>query len=188
MNPESSVRCQLPGCLQLVQQPSSGGRRKRFCCDAHRLQFWRQTRGERVRPDTERPVDSPAPAMHQSELQQAQTALALCEKSRLELVEEVQRLREREDQLSLRLTASEDSLKTELAASAERQERAQERLERVQERLEQAHRELRSETENRAKAEHRAAEAERRIQERRDDSAAARRNRLKKLGSELGVE
>lgn len=122
------------------------------------------------------------------ELQQAQAALALCETSRLELAEEVQRLREREAQLSFKLTASEEFLKTEFAAFAERQERAQERLDRVQERLEQAHRELRSETESRAKAEQRAADAERRVQEQREDSATARRNRLRKLGADLGVE
>lgn len=187
MSPESSVRCRLPGCAQLVQQPSSGGRPKRFCCDAHRLQFWRQTRGERPRSEGDSSGASPVQALRQ-ELQQAQTALALCEKSRLELVEEVQRLREREAQLSSKLTASEEFWKTEFAAFAERQERAQERLDRVQERLEQAHQELRSETESRAKAEQQAADAERRVQEQREDSATARRNRLRKLGADLGVE
>lgn len=39
--------CQFPGCGKPLEQPASGGPRKRFCCDQHRLQFWRLSRGEK---------------------------------------------------------------------------------------------------------------------------------------------
>lgn len=55
-NPDT---CQLPGCTQPVEQPASGGPRKRFCCDQHRMQLWRQTRAERESPRTTRPPSAP---------------------------------------------------------------------------------------------------------------------------------
>lgn len=39
-------QCQLPECSNQVEQPSGGGPRKRFCCDAHRLLYWRQSQKE----------------------------------------------------------------------------------------------------------------------------------------------
>lgn len=42
----AATHCQLPGCSNAVEQPSGGGPRKRFCCDTHRLQYWRQSQKE----------------------------------------------------------------------------------------------------------------------------------------------
>ena len=43
---KTAEQCQLPECSNQVEQPSGGGPRKRFCCDAHRLLYWRQTQKE----------------------------------------------------------------------------------------------------------------------------------------------
>lgn len=43
---KTAEHCQLPECSNRVEQPSGGGPRKRFCCDAHRLLFWRQSQKE----------------------------------------------------------------------------------------------------------------------------------------------
>lgn len=54
--------CQLPGCSNPVEQPAGGGPRKRFCCDQHRLSYWRQSQRE-SRTENDSPVGDEAPAL-----------------------------------------------------------------------------------------------------------------------------
>ncbi len=43
---KTAEQCQLAECSSSVEQPTGGGPRKRFCCDSHRLLYWRQSQKE----------------------------------------------------------------------------------------------------------------------------------------------
>src|ERR1035441_1287350 len=87
--------CQLPGCENPVEQPPRGGQRKRFCCDQHRVQFWRQTRSEkdadqtprRPSPDAGPAPSSPALALRGQLEQSVQTLEGVLTRARTTLIE-----------------------------------------------------------------------------------------------------
>ncbi len=78
--------CQLPGCSNPVEQPPGGGPRKRFCCDQHRLQYWRQSQREGKVEDRESD-DTSAMAL-KAQLEQSLTTLeAVVMRTRTTLIE-----------------------------------------------------------------------------------------------------
>lgn len=81
--------CQLPGCSNPVEQPSGGGPHKRFCCDAHRLSYWRQTQREAKAAPDPLPVggDVPALALKGALEQSLQSLEAIVLRTRTTLIE-----------------------------------------------------------------------------------------------------
>ena len=82
--------CQLPGCNNPVEQPPGGGPRKRFCCDQHRLQYWRQSQRDGKDPEPGASgADTGPPALAlKAQLEQSLTTLeAIVMRTRTTLIE-----------------------------------------------------------------------------------------------------
>jgi chromosome segregation ATPase len=80
--------CQLPGCSNPVEQPPGGGPRKRFCCDQHRLQYWRQSQREGKVEDQRAASDDTSAMALKAQLEQSLTTLeAVVMRTRTTLIE-----------------------------------------------------------------------------------------------------
>jgi exonuclease VII small subunit len=106
--------CQLPGCDNLIESHGGPGQRKRFCCDLHRLQFWRQTRSEqgestRRPPPDAQPNQSPAVSQLEQSVQLLEGVLTQAHQALAELDQTRAALRTANE----RLAASEQRLESE---------------------------------------------------------------------------
>ena len=130
--------CQLPGCENAVEQPAGGGPRKRFCSDAHRVQYWRQSRSERGDTSRRQPTDagpssaSPALALRSQLEQSVQSLEGALTRARTTLVE----LADLEEAEAIRLEAFSSA--DELVARASSERAAEERRRRAAESLAEA--------------------------------------------------